>query len=127
MRELLRVSYELGRVHGEPRAVTPALEKAQEVYRKTYLELEIGDTVAFGRFSNFDCQYETIFKNHTFKVCHTLTDEQTLQYTCRFKDFETARNLYAQLDDADDFNFRVLLNHLNEQEVEIIGRHYLTI
>lgn len=122
LRELLRVSYELGKSHAQNKAVTPTFEKAQEIYRRTYLELEIGDAVEFGRFSNFDLDYEDIFKEENFKVQHTLNGEQTLEYTCQFKDFETAQNLYRQLDDADNFNFRILLNHLNEQEVEIIGR-----
>ncbi|HFR3749403.1 DUF6900 domain-containing protein [Streptococcus sp. P25B114] len=122
LRELLHVSYELGKVHAEPKSVTPAFEKTQEVYHQTYLELEIGDAVEFGRFSNFDLDYEDIFKDKNFKVKHKLSSRQTLEYTCQFKDFETAQNLYRQLDDADDFNFRILLNHLNEQEVEIIDR-----
>ncbi|MEG3309496.1 hypothetical protein RFL04_10260 [Streptococcus suis] len=122
LRELLRVSYELGKSHAQNKAVAPTFEKAQEIYRRTYLELEIGDAVEFGRFSNFDLDYEDIFKEENFKVQHTLNGGQTLEYTCQFKDFETAQNLYRQLDDADNFNFRILLNHLNEQEVEIIGR-----
>ena len=122
LRELLRVSYELGKTHAQSKAITLAFKKAQEVYRRTYLELEIGNTVEFGRFSNFDCNYEDIFKDKNFKVRHKLSGGQTLEYTCQFKDFETAQNLYHQLDDADDFNFRILLNHLNEKEVEIVGR-----
>lgn len=122
LRELLRVSYELGKSHSQNEAVTPAFEKAQEVYRRTYLELEIGDIVEFGRFANFDCNYEDIFEDRNFKVQHKLSGEQTLEYTCQFKDFETAQNFYRQLDDVDDFNFRILLIHINEQEVEIIDR-----
>ncbi len=122
LRELLRVSYELGKTHAQSKAITLAFKKAQEVYRRTYLELEIGNTVEFGRFSNFDCNYEDIFKDKNFKVRHKLSGGQTLEYTCQFKDFETVQNLYHQLDDADDFNFRILLNHLNEKEVEIVGR-----
>ena len=118
LRELLRVSYELGKIHGEPKSVTPIFEKAQEVYRQTYLDLEIGDTVEFGKFSNFNLDYEDIFKEEKFKIQH----KQTLEYTCQFKDFETAQDLYRQLDNADDFNFRILLSHLNKQEVEIINR-----
>ena len=118
LRELLRVSYELGKIHGEPKSVTPIFEKAQEVYRQTYLDLEIGDTVEFGKFSNFNLDYEDIFKEEKFKIQHKLT----LEYTCQFKDFETAQDLYRQLDNADDFNFRILLSHLNKQEVEIINR-----
>lgn len=122
LRELLRISYELGKSHVQNKAVTPNFKKVQEIYRQTYLEFEIGDVVEFGRFSNFDLDYEDIFKDKNFKVQHKLSGEQTLEYTCQFKDFETAHNLYHQLDDADDFNFRILLNHLNEQEVEIVGR-----
>lgn len=122
LRELLRVSYELGKLHSQNKSVTPTFEKVQEFYRQTYLEFEIGDVVAFGRFSKFDCDYEDIFKDKNFKVQHTLNGGQTLEYTCQFKDFETAQNLYRQLDDADDFNFRILLIHLNEQEVKIIDR-----
>lgn len=122
LRELLRVSYELGKIHGEPKSVTPIFEKAQEVYHQTYLKLEIGDMVEFGKFSNFDLDYEDIFKEEKFKTQHKLIDGQTLEYTCQFKDFETAQDLYRQLDNADDFNFRILLSHLNEQEVEIINR-----
>lgn len=122
LRELLRVSYELGKSHSQNETVTSAFEKTQEVYRQTYLELEIGNTIEFGRFSNFDCDYEDIFKDGNFNVQHKLSGGQTLEYTCQFKDFETAQNLYHQLDDADDFNFRILLNHLNEQEVEIVDR-----
>lgn len=33
LRELLRVSYELGKSHAQNKAITPAFEKAQEVYR----------------------------------------------------------------------------------------------
>lgn len=94
----------------------------QEVYRQTWLEIEIGNTVEFGIFSNFDLDYKGIFKEENFKVRHKLSGGQTLEYTFQFKNFETAQNLYHQLDDADDFNFRILLNHLNEQEVEIVGR-----
>ena len=122
LRELLRVSYELGKIHGEPKSVTSAFEKAQEIYRQTYLELKIGDMVEFGKFSNFDLNYEDIFKEENFRVQHKLSGEQTLEYTCQFKDFETAQDLYRQLDDADAFNFRILLSSLNEQEVEIIDR-----
>lgn len=122
LRELLRVSYELGKSHAQNKAITPAFEKAQEVYRRTYLELEIGDVVEFGRFSNLDLNYKDIFEKENFKVQHKLSGGQTLEYTCQLKDFETAQNLYSQLDDADDFNFRILLNHLNEQEVEIVYR-----
>ncbi|MGF0046686.1 DUF6900 domain-containing protein [Streptococcus hyointestinalis] len=122
LRELLRVSYELGRSHAQNKAVTPTFEKAQEAYRQTYLELEISDAVEFGRFSNFDLDYENIFEEENFKVRHKLNGEQTLEYTCQFKDFETAQNLYHLLDEADDFNFRILLNHLNEQEVIIVDR-----
>jgi hypothetical protein len=122
LRELLRVSYELGKLHSQNKSVTPTFEKVQEFYRQAYLEFEIGDVVAFGRFSKFDCDYEDIFKDKNFKVQHTLNSGQTLEYTCQFKDFETAQNFYRQLDDVDDFNFRILLIHINEQEVEIIDR-----
>lgn len=120
--ELLRVSYELGKSNSRNEAFTQAFEKVQEIYRQTYLELEIGDVVEFDRFSNFDLNYENIFEEENFKVRGKLNGEQTLEYSCQFKDFETAHNLYCQLDDVDGFNFRFLLNHLNEQEVENIDR-----
>ena len=95
LRELLRVSYELGKSYAQNKSITPAFEKTQDVYRWTYLELEIGNTVVeFGRFSNLDCNYEDIFKDKNFKVRHKLSGGQTLKYTCQFKNFKTAQNLY---------------------------------
>lgn len=97
-------------------------EKAQEIYHEPYLDLEIGDTIEFGKFSNFDCQYRNTFEDRKFKVWHKLTNDHTIQYVCRFKNFETAKSLYEQLDDADECNFGLLKIQLNEQEVEIVNK-----
>ncbi|HFI0216473.1 TPA: hypothetical protein ACGOVI_001683 [Streptococcus suis] len=123
LRELLRVSYELGKVHSQHQAKSPAFEKAQDIYEKTYLNLEIGDIVDFGSFTDFSYHYEDVFNGGNFQVWHGLVDNKMLEYTCQFKDFETARSLYDQLDNKDDNYFNILIVSLNKQEVEILGRN----
>lgn len=121
LRELLRVSYELGKVHGKSKSISLLSEEAQENYLKTYLEFEVGDTIEVRRFYSLDCQYRNIFKDRKFNVLHKLTDGHIIQYSCQFKDFEATKNLYDQLNDADGFEFALLRSQLSEQEVEIVN------
>ncbi|MDG3133163.1 hypothetical protein MKL26_09175 [Streptococcus suis] len=119
LKNMLRVSYELGKLSVEEKFISPAAQKLQNIYNKTYLELNVGDTVEFGRFTNFSYHHEAIFRNGKFKVWHKLNENQTLQYDCEFKDFTTAKSLYDQLDDINDCQFTNLIEQLNAQEVDI--------
>ncbi|HEM3704678.1 TPA: hypothetical protein U1C94_000979 [Streptococcus suis] len=82
-----------------------AFEKLAEVFRKTYLELEVGETVEIGRLSPLKVDYQALIEKGIFTASYQIGENKTLNYTFKCQDFEAIQSIYGPKGDCDLHKF----------------------
>ena len=86
--------------------------------------LEIGAVSKLGYLlpANFD--FFKLFTNDTFEIYQSLTDSETLVYTCQFQVFKRAEYLYLKANQADEADnasdWLEWVKILNRQPIDIL-------
>ena len=110
LKEMLRVSYELGKLSQEAPVPT---------------ELQIGNKTKLKAFENFDYYWGDMIQPN-FEVFYHLNPSQTLCYRVQFENPALVQELYHQMHDAPDEEFSRLMNQLRQEELTVLSREILT-
>lgn len=110
LQEMLRVSYELGKLSQEAPAPT---------------EFQIGDKPKLKAFENFDYYWGDMIQPN-FEVFYRPNPNQTLCYCLQFNNPALVQELYHQMNDAPDEEFSRLMSRLRQEELTVLSREILT-
>ena len=92
-----------------------AFEKLAEVFRKTYLEMKVGESVEINRLAPLEVDYKTLIEEGVFTATYQMEEHKTLTYTFEFQDFESIQSIYGLNGDHDSTKFF-------KQEIKILKR-----
>lgn len=109
LKEMLRVSYELGKLSQEAPVPT---------------ELQIGDKPKLKAFENFDYYWSDMIQPN-FEVFYRLNPNQTLCYRVQFENPALVQELYHQMNEAPDEEFSRLMSQLRQEELTVLNRDIL--
>ena len=110
LQEMLRVSYELGKLSQESPAPT---------------ELQIGNKTKLKAFENFDYYWSDMIQPN-FEVFYRLNPNQTLCYRVQFENPTFVQELYNQMNNAPDEEFSRLMSQLRQEELTVLSREILS-
>ncbi|HFI0076874.1 TPA: hypothetical protein ACGOY5_000696 [Streptococcus suis] len=92
-----------------------AYENLAEVFRKTYLEMEVGESVEIGRLAPLDVDYQALIEKGVFTATYQMVENKTLTYTFRCLNFEAIQNIYGPNGNHDS-------NKFFRQKVKVLKR-----
>ncbi|HEL2406397.1 hypothetical protein [Streptococcus suis] len=102
-----------------PFAGLKSAERALDIYRQVYLELEAGDRIKLSRFNNFEADWKQVEEEETFEAFYDLGDNKVLRYTCQFETPDKVKALLDKIEQA-EFSDRYT-QKLMAQTVEILA------
>ncbi|MFA9413982.1 hypothetical protein ACERC8_05055 [Streptococcus sp. E29BA] len=92
-----------------------AFEELAEVFRKTYLEMEVGEEVEIGKLAPLEVDYKALIEEGIFTATYQMAEDKTLTYTFECLDFEAIQSIFGPSGNRDSTNFF-------KQEVKILKR-----
>ncbi|HEL0003286.1 TPA: hypothetical protein TT917_000307 [Streptococcus equi subsp. zooepidemicus] len=84
-----------------PFAGLKSAERALNIYRQVYLELEAGDRIKLSRFNNFEVDWRRVEEEETFEVFYGLSDNKVLRYTCQLEAPDEVKELMDKIEQAE--------------------------
>ncbi|MBZ2067368.1 hypothetical protein K1I94_10780 [Streptococcus sanguinis] len=98
-------------------------ERLQDIYRQTYLELEVGDRIKLSHFNNFEVDWRQVEEEKNIEAFHDLDDDKVLRHTCQL---EAPDEVKALLDKIEQTEFSSnYTQELMEQTIEILATDIL--
>lgn len=106
-----------------PFAGLKSAERALDIYRRVYLELEAGDRIKLSRFDNFEVDWRQVEEEETFEAFYGLSDNKVLRYTCQLETPDEVKTLLDKIEQtefSDDYTQKLM-----DQAVEILATDIL--
>lgn len=106
-----------------PFAGLKSAERALDIYRQVYLELEAGDRIKLSHFNNFEVDWRQVEEEETFEVFCGLNDNKMLRCTCQLEAPDEVKTMLDKIEQAefsDDYTQKLM-----DQVVEILATDIL--